>query len=414
MIKRGGILIERNKEFKYSALSFWDAFEENNNLIVSNVSFNGIFKIDMSNYKSEFIMRFDKEFGIRGLHKQVISYKDILIFIPELAENVAFLDKNTLRLEYTSIVLKDTIAGETKVAAAFVYKDELWLFPQYISQDIIIINLQTKTTKCNNLLKKIIRDNEIPVGYPMFATPILQENEVWIPIKNTSYIIKIDFDTFETRIYSLLHSDFKINSIDFFEKKFWITSTNSLNIMKWNPYNGEEHVYYIDVEWDGKSTPFSRIIPISEEQCMILPAHTDSFLLKEDCIIKSIQYPRGFHWVDDFKVNWTRCYSFKKKDKKIIILPSSGNMLLIYDTANQSMEGTVCRVPADWDDKYVIRNHIFPFYMKKQLMDKNVIYETEINSLENFIYCLKSQFTCIEKDTNKRNGKKIYEWFKDG
>lgn len=379
-------MVECNDFDRYTALTFWDAFEENEDLWISNVTFNGLFRIDLNNYISEFIIRFEGEINSKGLHKQIISFGDTLIFIPELAQNVAFFNKIKGTMEYVSIEMSNSKKGETKAAGAKIYNNQLWIFPQYISQDIIIVDLFTKSVRQNSKLKEFILNGKMDYSELLFGLPVFMQDEVWIPLKNTNFIIQFKMLEEKVQQYSLSYKKLKINGLSCDDDgEFIITFLNTTDILKWNPRDVKEELIPIDVEWNGKSAPFSCVLRVYGNQYLILPAHTENILLLEGRCITQLPYPSGFHWIDDFKVNWTRYGVSKRKRDEIYILPAVGNMMLVYNIASREMKGFVCRTPKGWDDEYIYNNIIVPDNMKERFRKFGVVKENNEYKLQTFL-----------------------------
>lgn len=413
MIQKVDVLdnIEGNKQLKYQTLSFFDTFKENHELWVSNAAFNGIFKINMLSGCSQFIGRFDTELGYRGLHQQIIDYHDWLIFIPGASENIALFNRKTYEIEYISVVMPDSIADQVEVAGAYIYKDELWIFPQYLSQNIIIISLNDRQVRCDDILKKTMDKGDRTVNRPFFGMAAIKQEEVWMPIKNTSEILQYSFASADAKIYKLKNPRAKIHSIDAAEGTLWLTFSDTSEIMEWDPVTGNEDKDKIEAEWKQGKNPFSRVIPVSKSQCIILPAYTDEIILKSGDTFKGLKYPRGFYWLNDFKRDWPRFCTYKKEGEKIFIFPSSGNMLLIYDIQKEELEGRVCRIPEEWSEETVVREHIFPYYMQEHLAERKVAYEEQEDDLAGFLYCVQNNHRGSGKKEVTHNGEKIYQFF---
>lgn len=351
-----------SKESGHGILAFWDAVIEGECIWVSNVNFNGLFKIYREHKESQFITRFYGEKEIGGLHKQVLKFENLLIFIPELGEQVALFDMKTEKIKYISVVLENSRPGESKTAGAQIYKNELWIFPQYLSQDIIIINLRTEEIRRSNIFCSFLGERKIQTESPAFGTPVFAERLVYIPLKNTKYIICFDVHKQEIRLHVLSDEKYRINSISISKcwGKLWITFSNELNVMSFHLKSGKEEIFNVNTAWDRQSVPFSCAIELKHNQLLILPAHTEHVILLEDKKVNELPYPDGFYWVKDFKFNWTRMGPWRENGDEIWIYPSVGNMMLIYHKEEKRLTGVIFKLPVGWDYNFVRLQLVLP------------------------------------------------------
>lgn len=398
--------MESRNASRYQVLSFTDAWKEENELWVSNETFNGIFKIDMLSGKGEFIGRFDREIGCRKLYRQVINYCDWLIFIPDTADSVAFFHKKTHDIEYADIVAPDAGSDEIKIRSTCVYREELWMFPEYLAQSIMIINLKSRCVRYDDILEKTVKAAAKSAKGSFFGKALIRGSEAWIPIRKTPEIIKYDMDTGKAEFTRLEAPKAGINSMDAMGDVFWITYCDKSEITEWRPAAGREDNYRIETE-EKAERPYCGIIPIADFQCIIVPAYAGEMILKTERICRKLSYPDGFEWMPRVGQSGTADYEYHREKEKIFIFSSSWNMFLEYDMRTERLEGKVCRVPEEWNSGRIMEEYIYPYYMQANVVKGKEAYEESEDDLAAFLYCTGN----IKEREVTRNGEKIYRYF---
>lgn len=402
--------MEKREVEQYRTLSFWDAYEDEQFYWISNVAFNGLFKIDKEDYSSQFILHFNEVGMGKGLHKQIISYNHYLIFIPELAHNIVVYNKVSGETKYISLEMPDSNKQELNVAQAYIYKDQIWLFPSFASQRIIVLNPFSWSISSYTYLKEYAKLCNLELSGRTFATPVFIDEYAWIPIKNKNVIICFNMETKEIDRYILQDDKIEINNISYNEDIFYVTLSNQADIVIWSPKKGILERITIYDKWQGKSPAFSFAICIKEKQYLLLPARSEYILLMKEGKIKQLPYPKEFYWVNDFKVEWTRIPAYKIKDNKIDLYPSVGNMFLTYEIETEQLSGSICEIPREWTLKDIASKLFLPKYSRKMKCWGHVKEEKDFSIVD-----LLANLDQLKVDVNINQdccGKNIYEYIK--
>lgn len=400
-----------DKSSKYQMLSFADAWRNENELWVSNRAFNGIFKIDILSGKGKFIRKFDGETAYRRLHKKVMSYYEWLIFISEEADNIAFFSKKTHEIEYVNLWDGDEKKSKIKIGGVCIYKKELWLFPLYWSQNIMIVNLYDRCVRYDNILKETVGKAIKSAKGIFWGKALFRENEVWIPIRKTPEIIRYNMDLQKAEFIRLGTSKARINSMDVSGDTFLFTFCDKTEIMEWNPKIGKEESYSIEIEWEKGKCPFIGIIPVSDTQYIILPSYGDYLILRTGNECRKLNYPSGFCRLYEETEDASAEYAYQQEEGRIFIFLSWGNMFLEYDMVTEELEGKICKVPEGWNSEKILKEYIYPYYLQQELVEHKEAYEEQADDLAEFLDWIETTYE--EKRLVTHSGEKIYHYLID-
>lgn len=401
-------VFKENDKKEWRILTFEDMLKEDNEIWLSNITFNGLFKIQLYGHRVEFVGRFEEEVGSRRLHRYIIRHQKWLIFIPDKAGKIAFFDKQTYKLEYVDIVLPENSNGKEQISGAYIYRNRLFVFSSFLKQAIIEIDLKSREVSYNNALrKKVGTSKDLNVNEPFFGQAVMQEGMVWLPINNTAKIAGYRLEDGKVEIYRLKDEKYGIWSIDAAGDRFWLTSAETSEIREWSPSTGELDKYTIDIQWEKGKNPFAKVISISEAECLILPAYAEDIIHKTGNAFKKLEYPDGFGRLRDFRKNLPLFGECRREGDKLFLCPMAGNMLLIYDIRKGTMEGKMCTVPADWDTERIIGEHVHPYYMREYVEGHKAAYEEQREDLDSFLYWVMNHKRLKREDNI---GEKIYRF----
>lgn len=384
---------KNNLQSGYETIPVCSVFKDGNEFWVSSIAYSGLFKINALNYESEFIRRFDRELGNRELYRQILPYHEWLIFLPENGRNIALFNRDTYEMEYVKLLTWKSKWEEIRTAGAYIYDDELWIWVRNAFRSIIIVNLKSRKVRYKDIWDmRLPYVKKLRVREPYFGMAVVREDEIWLPVADAEQIVRYSFADDKVEIFRLKKPGCKINSMDLWDGKFWLTFSDKAEIMKWDPATGREERYEIHVEWEKWKTPFSGVIPLSDSQCIVLPSGADKMILRNGNEWKKLEYPDGFHWNFNVWGERTKRYSYSIEDEKVFIFPAFGNMALIYDRKREVLEGKTCMLPKGWSKESVIRDYIWAHFLKEDIAEKRIAYEKQEDDLINFLGCILGNY----------------------
>ncbi len=394
---------------EWQILSFEDGLTENNEIWFSDMTFNGLFKMSLTGRECEFVGKLKEEHGVRRLHRQIISYGEWLILIPEKAGKVAFVHKQTHETEYVSIVLPENNKDGVQASGGFIFGDRLFIFPRFLKQAVAEIDLRSRKVNDNYALRKTIGTlKDLEVNEPFFGQAVMQEDMVWLPVRDTAKIACYRLADGEVETYCLEDKKYRIWSIDAAGNRFWFTSAETSEIVEWSPSAGVQNAYTIDIQWERGKNPFSKIVSLSETECIILPAYAEEIVYKAGDTFRKLEYPQGFRRLEDFRKTLPLFGGCRREGDKLLLFPMAGNMLLTYDIQTGSLEGKCCMAPAGWDAERIVGEHVLPYFMQKYVEGHKPAYEEQKEDLDSFLYWIMNHQRYKEEENI---GEKIYRFF---
>ncbi len=409
------VMLQNKEIFKYAdkmelqLLSFGDGLREKDGIWFSDITLNGLFKMSLMDWECEFIGRFEEEAGVRKLHRQIINYQEWLILIPEKAGKVTFFHKQTHEMEYVNVVLPKNNKNGVQASGAYIFGDRLFIFPCILKQAIAVIGLKDREVRYDYALReKIGTLKDLDVNEPFFGQAAMQEDMVWLPVRDTAKIACYRLTDRKVEIYRLEDRKYRIQSIDAAGNRFWLTSAETSEIMEWSPSEGVRDAYTVDIPWEKGKNPFSKIIPVSEKECIILPAYAEEIVYKAGDTFRKLEYPQGFRRLEDFRKSLPLFGGCRRESNQLFIFPLAGNMLLTYDIQTGLLEGKSCMVPAGWDAERIMEGHVRPYFMREYVEGYKPAYEEQKEDLDSFLYWAMNH----ERYKAEENiGEKIYRFF---
>lgn len=325
--------IEKNIRY----LHFIGAAYVDGYLWTNALEWNGYYKIDIENGKTEFLGLFEYA-GILAdkLFNQVLAYKKYVFFIPWFSDYLVRLNTKTLELKYWK--LPDHIIPEiAKFRAANLHNDKIFMFP-HCGDDICIFDIKKEEFQCDKTwvgeFLKYVEGNK----KDKFIQGIQKGPLVFLPSLSGSFFMKYNLDSYEQEMILFPKSEKKILDITEYKNSEFLILTEKGNVWKWNPdLNDKEIIYRYDGEIE---CPYRHVFSKKSDFCLI-PANEKNIKVLSEGREEAVLYPCG--WKLKYKNVWLDSIFngyFRQKDK-IILYPCKGNMLLKVDVQQRMLLGIV-------------------------------------------------------------------------
>lgn len=390
-------------EYKY--LSFYDAYIENNEMWVSNLAFNGLFKVNLDTYEVNYVGSFKGEdVWQENLHRRVIRYKDVLFFIPYSGKGICTYNLITKEMGFIPIDSENNII---RVADAILDGNFLWMFPGIAGQPLLILNMDTlevvKKPEWNEKAMACMHENADLVFD--ISNVCRVGRKIWLAPCDISKILEFNMDTNNFQVHTI-DDNYIMKSISYDGNNFWLTFANSKDVLSWEPVSKNIMVYREGSVTEKANCPYMNVI-FNNDDVLVLPS-SEEYIMKADkktgSLIPINSYPQGFKRIR----NYTLFKGYTKKDGKILLYPRSGNQMLVMDCNTYEMTGNELIAPEQFDGTFY--HNLLQDKIKNE-MEKGIIFESKdaSNSLPNFLDALSSYNKKRDYKVIPNSGKRIME-----
>lgn len=231
-------------------LSFMAYAIHDNRLWCSNLNFNGLYTIDLDDGKVDFIGRFigydEKKVG---LHRLVKEYSNKLIFFPNYSTSIDIYDFSG---QFSKCDISSWEINKrnrfTCAAGVYYWKDYFYVFPRFSGMNLIkYCPVQNKI--CEeielHLPNQLCNQNESQMVYNCVQV----NNDIYLPIFGTNYIIKYDLESRDEQTIVLPSNDKIAGRMDYDGNTFWLNCYGKINRydknfkeqMSFYPYNQKDY-----------------------------------------------------------------------------------------------------------------------------------------------------------------------------
>lgn len=383
--------------------------QNENKIYFLNMSFNGLFYLDLDDLLIHFVHRFSfEQANAKSLSATVtLFYENAIYFFPNQTNVIMkydFYKKQEQVIPIQNYEEKFFVTADVVRLQDFIY-----MFPTRLEKGIYVFDLQKGEVKKDSELSSLFE-----TSFP-FDNNVLMRNGhcVLLGMYGSNKLIEIDLVTKKIIYSKTFEEDIHIYAVHFDGNHYWILQTESTDIYEWDRENDTLQVYRNEhAEW-GKSKsisvppiPYSNMIFLGNE-ILVLPFTMRSILRIEKeskTIEEPIVLPKEFRLVNKAFSGWPVCYQYTALEDKILLYPCRGNMLLVYDTITKQMTGKEMAVSEE------------EVYYLREILEENCMRSTscmendDLGTLEDFIniigtYQNKNQF--FDKKINI--GQSIYQ-----
>jgi len=265
-------------------LSFYDSYQDEENIWFSNNLYNGLFKYNIDEDKTYFVTVFPNENWRRlGLHQKVINYKNKLFFIPGLSKYIHVYDVNSGEMESLFFPEKDGYNYRTNLSGVHLCNHILYVFPKFIERPVYMLNLETYEIQYmngfNEECNKYIRCLNGQICFGTLSEP----DAMWLPIVKSNTMIKYNFQDDSYTTWNIEVSD--LIGIERFQGDLWLITEKAENVYRWNDSTNLLKEYILPDVKDGDGVQLIKsykdyMFVFMRKQCDIYIFHieNDSFI----------------------------------------------------------------------------------------------------------------------------------------
>lgn len=365
-----------------------------------NMTFNGLFSINLKNFELEYHgqIPFLDNFAVLSYAHSNFFFENKLFFCPNNCKDILIYDIENKTYNKINILSKDNYLTARTIQRG----KKVWIYPQNLKHGIFFLNLDDLS------IEESIEFNQLLAGIQDIPW-IVELNEFEIAIlSGDKEIIEVNILKKEIIDKKILKEDIRIFSIRYYGGSYWILFKDSSDIYEIVRKENKIIKYHLfEEEWiTKKGIPYSNAIFIEDD--ILLLNYRLKYIMKIDkkskTIKKAVDYPVGFKFLlNRFYNGWAAFASFDIFENKILIYPIIGNMMLIYDIEKETIEGK----------ELLISTQDIPFLKKDSpinMFENNGYYcETEdFSKIQNFCNIINKNIL-IEQKNRIKFGKKIYK-----
>lgn len=229
-------------------------------------------------------------------------------------------------------------------AGIFQKNSRVWIFPGDMSAGVLILDLENLYLEQDIQLAAVLKD----VGHIYNYENVIQVSEEEVAIlSGMDTIVQVNILKKRVVYSKCFGEDIHIWSIKYDGRSFWLLPYESTDVYEWRSEIDELVKYKLleqDTEWiDIPGPPYINMV-FFDNKVILLPSRLKSLMGidKETNVIKKVvDYPEGFKFLkNQFGIERYPAFgAFDIIDKKLILHPLLGNMMLIYNVEENHLEG---------------------------------------------------------------------------
>lgn len=380
-----------------------------NKLYFMNLTFNGIFYLDLNDFSMHFVHKFSFQPACAvALATGGCLYNDGEIYFFPNNTNI-IMEYNIFTKKEMMIKIPNQDKKNFRFADAIRQGDMVYVFPIDLDKGIYRFYFKEQ---------KIVKDEELSLlfesGFQCSNVFLLQGNCILMGEYGGNRIIEVDLNTKKIVNIHIVAQEIKISLICFDGNNYWIIQTESLDIYEWNYQSKVAQVYTNKkiMEENGENIelpPYSNLVFLNDEILVLNSGLKNIWRIHKgkNLIEHPIKFPEGFQCVkySTFR-GWPICDAYTILKDKVLLYSPRGNMMLIYDIKTKQLSGKKMLVSLDTD----------PYLddVVKEIFEQNNhvinVEQEELHSMKAFVYAVTTKTETAERFCEaKVIGKSIYE-----
>ena len=310
--------------------------KEGNNIWFSNISFNGLFKMDLENGQIEFIHRFEEIACNKGIvWTQMFKEGDELIFVPWVSDSLVIYNIKTCE-EYHIPFLEEKKECEFG-RLAFRYKDVIWLFPAKSGGKVLCYDIKNKVIVRNDKLGNWLLS--IAKGEVCTLRGSIYNDKITLCLDDKNILCQIELETMDLNANIISESCGNIYVATFDGCDYWLLQKNSSNIYQWNAKD-DVYIEYIAEYNEEVIIPYTEIKFFDKDP--ILVNYYGTYVCKVNkqtrTVNKLFEYPEGFAVIKNVLHGATFLDAILWENN-ICFIPQRGSMVLYYNLKDGTIRG---------------------------------------------------------------------------
>lgn len=308
----------------------------------SNITFNGLFRLNLCTKQVEFIDIF-RESAIEKEELHAAAYKEEgeLIFVPAKDNKIMVYNIRTQR--QTVINIPEVHNKKGFLANAYREENVIYLFPTASSDDVWCFDIKSKNiikdVKLSKIWHTFAREENLDVRIYKNQTNII------MCCTETKCVCEINMKTKEAECFTIdVPEDGRFSRVAHIGDSYWILLEDTHDIYQWHRKQNIFTKYIaMEREWDtiNHILPYSNILFL-ENEILLVNYYARNVMrvnIEKKVIEKAIDYPEQFFASGEMK--WGAMFSDAQinNGREVWLFPRRGNMIIKYDLKTQNVEG---------------------------------------------------------------------------
>lgn len=367
--------------------------------------FNGLFSIDIHDFHVSFEQKLPAldektQWAYSGCIHCI--YEDKIFFFPYNCKYILNYNVEDKNIQAIPI---DTMDGTNTYLTAGIekYNEDVWVFPSALAQGVFKLNLNTQKLERSNELGKALEGVE---NIYNFGNIIRLSNSIIVILSGWHSIIGIDLQS-KNRVFCKQFEEIDIWAIRYDGNDFWLLLYDSTDVYKWDQKEDKLEKYQLlQEDWiNGKGVPYCNMI-FMENRIILLPCSLQYIMCidkEKKTISKAVEYPKAFRFFDAL-TRWPAFSGYDFIEKyKVLLYPLRGNMLLIYDTERNQIEGKELAVT---EEQVPYMSNVI---QQKLCQENGILYETDILGIDLLDWIADQNQKNVNSVKKEQIGNKIYD-----
>ena len=306
------------------------------------------------------------------MHRKIIEYNNFFYFVPNCGNEIDIFNRLTKEQTFVRIPEKYLQNGQYFVAEAIREDDNIWVFPVYAQQPVIVYNINKKeflneenlTSKLKSFDGVVFTYESVCKGKDCFLMAILQSN----------CVISFDWKTKDVKEYRLNMNN--LYSINYSGTEIWLGTWDSESIAIWNRETGELKKMVAGFDRIHADSFFKPMVTEDSVYILLDSDRKSATLFKEnDKNIIHICLDDKNN-IDDRVLSMYECVY----NNRLFVFPYKMRYLVSIDLASKDVKADEFKIsePFVLEDYY--KEYKIPFL--KQELNKGILFETHELSLE--------------------------------
>ena len=314
-------------------------------LYFSNTFYNGLFKMELTTEKIEFIGTFNEiPLGSSEIHRKCLTYKKWLIFVPNRLNIIHFVNVETAEQKILKIAEDDK---HYMSSDAVIVDDSLYVIPGQKEQPLIIIHLDDDfkidyPKRINEWIRAESPNKpDDSVYYSLGA--VKRNNNLFIGLCCQNRIIQYDFHSEDIKLQKTGVE--RIRHITNGQKGIWVTDFKGGRVELIGDTTEEYQT--------GQEYSYRNIIDTGSNVYAIPGNASHIGIINEDKSVRMLDYPEEFK---DFETNYAdKFFGYTIYRDEIYLFPyAHDNMLVISGDKLRTVKTVYETDPAGSDPKQLI------------------------------------------------------------
>lgn len=376
-----------------------------NRIYFVNLTFNGIFYLELKDFSIHYLCRFVNESAnVTGVSIGINTlYNNVIYFFPHNTNVIVQFDRITQIMQ--EIAIPEFEGKYFQTAGVIEWNDHIYIFPIELGKGIYVFDPQRLEVRKDKELSLLFAESQ----YFCVNTFLTHNNSVLISLDGNNQVVEISLETKKIIQHRMLPEGIQIYSMCFDGEHYWILPKNTVDIYEWDLENDILKIYRNEnAEWDdsegASSFPYSNLIFLSDEILVLNSGMREILRInkKRKTIEEPIPFPMGFRCVNSRFRGWPICDHYTILCDKVLLHPSRGNMLLIYDIRSKQLFGKEMLVDRE-DTPYLCDILTESFRDNRSIIERD-----ELETLRNFVDMITTDQLRMQSYDSRGMGSQIY------